>query len=117
MDNLTVELVKTAQNREYTKFEEVAKELLKAKMEQSDKYREFQEKMQEACDGTGPKGPKGKGRKDIDEDEDEDNDPDSKDAKQNSDDEDNDGKKDKDEKHGDLRKDFTGKDKDADKED
>ena len=120
MDNLTVELVKTAQNREYTKFEEVAKELLKAKMEQSDKYLEFQEKMQEACDGTGPKGPKGKGRKDIDEDEDdddEDNDPDSKDAKQNSDDEDGDGKKDKDEKHGDLRKDFTGKDEDADKED
>ena len=104
MDNLTVELVKTAQNREYTKFEEVAKELLKSKLQETESYVQTMKKLQEAC-----------GKK-ISED-DEDNDPDSKDAKQNSDDEDNDGKKDSDEKHGDLKKDFTGKHKDADKED
>jgi hypothetical protein len=103
MDNLTVELVKTAQDRNYVKFEEVAKELLKSKLQETESYKETMKKLQEAC-----------GKKVV---EDEDNDPDSKDAKQNSDDEDGDGKKDSEEKHGDLKKDFTGKHKDADKED
>ena len=114
MDNRTIDLVKQAENREYVKFEETTKQILQDKLSNSDSYREIEKKLSEACDGTGPKG---KGRNIAEDDDDKDNDPDSKDAKQNSDDEDNDGKKDKDEKHGDLRKDFTGKDKDADKED
>ena len=107
MENLTVDLVKQAENREYTRFEETAKELLKMKLEQSDKFKEIKSKLSEACCEKG----------DDKDDKDDDNDPDSKDAKQNSDDEDGDGKKDKDEEHGDLKKDFTGKHKDADKED
>ena len=109
MDNRTVELVKTAEQRQYTKFEEVAKEILKDKERQSSAFQEFKEKIEtiyEAC-----------GKKLGEEDKDKDNDPDSLDAKRNSDDEDNDGKKDSEEEHGDLKKDFVGNHKDADKRD
>ena len=107
MDNRTVELVKTAEQRQYTKFEEIAKEILKDKVKQSTQFNEFKEKMETIYECSGKK----LGEKD------EDNDPDSEDAKRNAEDEDGDSIPDKDEKHGDLRKDFKGKHKDADKED
>jgi hypothetical protein len=99
MDNRTVELVKTAENRQYTKFEEVAKEILKDKVKQSQAFQEFKEKMETIYEACGKKLAEAPKDSDID-----------------ADDEDNDGKKDSEEDHGDLPKDFKGDHKKAEKE-
>jgi hypothetical protein len=103
MDNRTVELVKTAEQRQYTKFEEVAKEILKDKVKQSQAFQEFKEKMETIYEACGKK----LGEEDKDKD---------RDAEIDADDEDNDGKKDSEEDHGDLPKDFKGDHKKAEKE-
>ena len=55
MDNRTIELVKTAEQRQYTKFEEVAKEILKDKVRQSSAFQEFKEKMETIYECSGKK--------------------------------------------------------------
>ncbi len=47
--NLTVDLIKSAQDREYTKFEDLAKEALKEKLQAADAFKELQKKLAEAC--------------------------------------------------------------------
>jgi hypothetical protein len=45
----TVDLLKTAEAREYTKFEEIAKEALKEKLYSSEAFKELNKKLSEAC--------------------------------------------------------------------
>jgi rRNA maturation endonuclease Nob1 len=88
MDNRTVELVKTAENRQYTKFEEVAKEILKDKVKQSQAFQEFKEKMETIHECSGKKIAEAPDDEDIDaDDEDGDSIPD-KDDKKDKDDKD-----------------------------
>lgn len=92
--NLTVDLIKSAQDREYTKFEDLAKEALKEKLQAADAFKELQKKLAEACN------------KKLKEEDDE--------KKDDEDDEGEEDKKDKEDKEGDNEENKKGKE---DKED